>query len=143
MDEKNPTEPELFYKPGLYAITINPSDRHQYFMKVARMQLFRNYIHEQMVGLTNHGIGYDVRIELSEPRNSSKSSSGPRLHVHGVLEFKDDKAIKYFLLYGFYMLSRESHLDMDSIDDLTKWKTYCLKQQKILREKPIQSEEIL
>lgn len=128
--------PNNFLEKGYYAITINPSDKHQYFGKKDRIQLFRNFLHEQLLSLSQWRIGYSLCLELSEPKsNSTASKNGPRLHVHGIIRFTSTLSIKNFLLMGMYNMTRYSNYDIDTIDNMQIWYDYCHKQQHIMKEK--------
>lgn len=128
--------PSNFLEKGYYAVTINPSDKHQYFGKNDRLKLFRNFLHEQLLQLSQWKIGYALCLELSEPKSNSQcSKNGPRLHVHGIIRFTSTLSIKNFLLMGVYNITRYANYDIDTIDDMQIWYDYCHKQQHIMKEK--------
>ena len=131
-----------FIEKGIYAVTINPDDKHQYFGKADRLQLFRTTCHNGLLFLRSIHVDYHLYIELSEPKNNSQGSkNGPRLHLHGILKFRSTLSIKNFLLHGIYNLTRWSNYDLDTIKDLDIWKAYCQKQQHIMKETPISNTD--
>lgn len=136
--------PSNFLEKGFYAITINPDDKHQYFGKKDRLKLFRDFLHAQLLQLSEWHIDYSLCLELSEPKNNSKfSKNGPRLHVHGIIRFKATLSIKNFLLMGIYNITRYSNYDLDTIEDMQIWYNYCHKQQHIMKEKEFTNHDDL
>lgn len=129
------TNPTLFYKKGTYAITINPTDKYQYYGKHDRLEKFKTFINEQLVHYPQYGIHYKLWIELSEPKN--KTVNGPRLHLHGIITFHSKKSVKHFLLNEIYKITRYAVYDIDTIENMETWITYCTKQQHIIDEPPI------
>ena len=126
---------KVFYDKGKYALTYNPCDQYQYFGQSNRLVQFKDFINETFVGYPSKGIHYELYIELSEPRN--KTRTGPRLHIHGTLKFHSKKAVRWFLLIGFYQLLQNGILDLDTINNQQIWDQYCKKQQHIINVPPI------
>lgn len=125
----------FFKKNNNYSITICPKDKYQYYSKQNRLSKFNNLINELVISYHTNNIDYLLYTELSEPR--SKSVNGPRLHIHGTLRFRTNRSIKWFLLYGYYNLTRIGIIDFDTIADTLAWLQYCKKQQHIIKTYPI------
>jgi len=112
---------------GDYAVTINPSDKYQYFGKDGRLDAFMRYW--ALFFSHFHNIGYSLQVELSEPvTGSEKGEQLPRLHFHGVFRFCDNASIRDFLLEYAVSLSKTARYSIKPLDDPTKWDTYCHKQ---------------
>ena len=130
--------PTNLLEKGYYSLTLNPDDKHQYFGKADRLQQFRTFIHNALLMLGAFHVKYHLYIELSEPKTNAKwSKNGPRLHLHGILYFGSTLSIKNFLLDGIYNLTRWCNYDLDTIEDMSIWHTYCIKQQHIMKTDPI------
>jgi len=125
----------FFMKHKDYSITINPSDKYQYYGKITRLQLFKSFMHEQILHWKSRGITYTLWIEVSEPLN--KTVNGPRLHLHGIIRFHSGKAVLNFLIGEIYKITRYAVYDIDTIDDMEKWIGYCMKQQHIIKITPL------
>lgn len=123
-----------------YAITIAPTDQWQYFGQLKRIKLFSDKFYEQFFMFQSDDIDYYFNIELSEPR--CKSVNGPRLHLHGVIQFKTNKGIRDFLISQYYSLTRYGMVDIDSIDDIKFWNKYIHKQILIIQQKPLTNHTI-
>lgn len=124
--------PTNFFEKGLYSVTINPDDKHQYFGNNDRLQKFRNFINEELISLPTIGIKYYFRIELSEPQDNNTSQSGPRLHLHGIIQLCSKKAVKHLMLDVLYKWTRFSKYKLDTITSPEKWILYIMKQQHIM-----------
>ncbi len=130
MDKKAKT----FYKKyEKYSITINPCDKYQCLGQPDRLTEFKNFMNEQFIGYPSHGIHYEFHIELSEPREIKQGQAGPRLHLHGWVEFKSSKSIRHWLLHEMYNISRYAYMQIDTISHLADWKLYCEKQKDIMQ----------
>lgn len=129
----------FFAKGEEYSITICPKDTLQFFGKEKRMEKFIDVINEVFLTFSAHRIDYILFTELSEPKKTtlSQSPNGPRLHLHGVIRFRYNLSIKWFLLQGYYKLTRIGIIDFDTIKDMSTWLSYCQKQQHIMMKKPI------
>ncbi len=134
MEKPQPTK--LFYVPNvMYSITINPSDKYQFLGKPERLIKFMNFMNENVISWNQIGINYELYFELSEPRNTT--GVGSRLHMHGTIEFRTNKAVRSFLLNEMYKITRYAVFDIDTIDDPLYWKAYCTKQQSIIHCEPL------
>lgn len=135
---------ELFYKANiLYAITINPDDSKQYNKRETknlydRMAKVKAYINETMLCLPQFSIEYELYLELSEPSDSTFGRY-PRIHVHGLIRFDNNKSINQWLLYEFYRIMEHNMICIKPIDNLLEWEKYCKKQQHIIKQSPITS----
>jgi len=133
-NEKKTPSDKVFYKLGLYAITVTLDDKHQRFGDLLRWEKTTTYYKNMMAGIYDlYKIPYFCYFEISEPRNS-KNQYGTevqagRVHIHGYLRFTDNAQIRNFLLYGFYMMRTNAILDIDSVNDTTIWNKYITKQQ--------------
>lgn len=131
---------KIFYEKGLYSVTVNPDDKHQYFGKPNRLELFRNFINEAFLAWPEYGITYYFTIELSEPKDNTKyGEHGPRLHLHGIVKLCSKNAVKKLLMDELYKLTKFSKYQFDTITHPTVWVTYMNKQQHILQTNPITS----
>lgn len=110
-----------------YALTIKPSDTHQFFLREDRLNLFRTLIQQQLL---HCAFKYELYYELSEPRGSI-NGNGSRLHLHGRIMFTDDTALLNWLLYDMSRLLKIGHIDVDTIDNEEVWIEYCNKQKLI------------
>lgn len=132
------------YAKGYYCMTINPDNEHQYvgiYGKKDRLQLFRNFMNEQLVGWKQFGIEYRFSIELSDVWDIGQGTIGPRLHLHGIIHLCSKKAVKHFLMYELYKLSRFSNTNIDTIEHPTIWTDYCDKQQDIMDNQYLSSND--
>ncbi len=143
MITKKTLKSKIMYAPGAYSITINLNDAHQYFSKPYRLQKAKSFLNEQIIYYPTKGLHYCLYCELSEPLNNTLSINGPRIHFHGILFMDSPKAVRYFLLQGWYRLSRYSKFDLDSIGNPEVWHQYCIKQQHIMHTLPLRSGMVL
>ncbi len=131
------TKVEQFYvKHKKYAITLNPKDKFQFFGRKDRFHRFRNLMYEELLTFPGK---YELYIEISEPRGMHTAGyAGPRLHLHGWIEFSSVTTLEQFLLLFYYKLLRFTSVDIDTIDDIDKWLLYC-KKQKIFKRNRLSS----
>jgi hypothetical protein len=140
----NENEKKLFYGIGKYAVTINPENSKQYANSPDRYQKVINFLHEKLMALKEFNIDYVMYLEISE--GSSKSSDKfyigdtvTRIHGHGTIEFKYNKSIRWFLLYGIKILSKDCSVLISPLIDEESWTKYCQKQQHIIHDTPLTS----
>lgn len=137
---------EIFYESSRpYAITLTLHNSLQSFEAPrrfrTRINLFRNVFRELETFCKEEDRNkflYQMYIELSEPR-IIKPDTGSRIHLHGLIFFKNNRAVKKFLINA-NLLSRLGYVDIDTCegkDNLEKWFKYCTKQQEIIDEPPI------
>lgn len=137
MDLENKT---IFKTHQPLAITIAPCNNKQYIEpknidQSNRYQSFRAYWHKKLEKLSLHNIYINATIEISEPLNCKKDSIGPRLHLHGTIEFTTRQAIQKFLLYEYHNLLKLNIIDIDTIEDPLKWHQYCTKQHILPKDR--------
>ncbi len=130
---------EIFYKSNIrYEITINPNDKHQFYGKPRRLQLFVMDIQKLLIkAFDNYDIEYKLCIELSEPRslnkeNSKKCKSGARLHMHGYLLMPNDLAVGNYLMKSTYYLTRWSDVQVNEYRKCY-WAEYCHKSDNVMK----------
>lgn len=130
IDKKTPSNYYTTQTP--YAITINPIDKYQFVGRPNREYLFSNLILSIVQPMKHNLILYK---EISEPHQMVlQGKLGPRLHLHGVITFDSKTKLKQFLLHDMYSLLRIASVDIDTIEDLDHWLSYCSKQS--LLQKP-------
>ncbi len=134
-----------FYSIGKYSVTINPENSKQYANSPERFQKVVNFLHEKLMALKEFNIEYVMYLEISE--GSSKSADKfyigdvvTRIHGHGTIEFKYNKSIKWFLLHGLKILSKDSSVLISHLIDEDNWTEYCQKQQHIIHDQPLSSQ---
>lgn len=102
-----------------YTFTVSPSDDYQYFNEDDRedkfYKLWKMYFRKWI----------DINVYL-HPELSPRG----RLHFHGTILFKTEKAIKKFYLFYVSDILRKSQIEIDTITDPDKWSLYCAKQSK-------------
>lgn len=124
---------------GRYALTFNPHDTYQFVDSSERFTRFQNLVNELLLdALDKYDIPYVFYIELSEPMECNYLSLGPRLHIHGTVEFKKSEQVFNFLLSSMYQFTRYGIIKLKEITDEEKWENYCMKQQHIIRTPPIE-----
>ncbi len=124
-------EAEGFYMVGqCYSITLSPSDKYQWFGNRKRLELFQNHLSVELLHLT---MKYQMYLEISEPHEARPAGSykGPRLHLHGWMNFSSADEILQFLISGYYRLTRWCSVDIDKVNDKAVWLAYCTKQRVI------------
>lgn len=131
----------LLSAPGVYALTINPSDLYQHFTEAqqthkaaARLNSFYESFTKKMnLVLGAKGNTYDTVnvIELTEPITGKckPKEARPRLHSHGLIYFETNDDILYFLLNVAPEMAAWCSYSIKRITDLTKWHNYCHKHQ--------------
>ncbi len=129
MNKKTVSASGNFYKINKrYSITLNPIDKYQFVSKMGnRFNTFRNFVYGEALAIKYK---YEWFIEISEPHEFKKQGYyGPRLHIHGYMEFRNKKELAEFLLFGYYKLTRWASVDIDTIEDNKIWYDYCTKQK--------------
>lgn len=141
MTDKN--EDKRFYEKGVYAITINPSDPYQFNGSADRLIKFRKAVHDKLCIMTPFGIEYFLYVELSEPSYTNAHMSFPRLHMHGFIRFKCNKAVKMWLLQYYYHMQSWANLCIKRCTDIGKWIEYCTKQRDIMGDEIITNDDTM
>lgn len=123
-----------------YALNLNPVDKYQFAGKSDRWNRFVNFVYEQLL---TWEYDYYLFIEISEPTTAKQGDLGPRLHLHGTIEFENNKQVFDFLLNKMYQLTRWCRVHIDTIEDMETWMNYCTKQQGIVPKNSILSRKML
>lgn len=89
-----------------YAITIGPSDGHQYFKSLNRMEDFRNY--------------WRLFVLHNNPKHCHmvlhpEVSSGGRLHFHGTIKFSSRKSLLDFYVRTLPALRDRATYEIDTM----------------------------
>lgn len=102
-----------------YAMTIAPSDDHQYWNEEDRIEKFERYYKLYMISrLLPNTFSFNMEI----------SPTG-RLHFHGSIRFKNQKSILKFYLNDIRFLTLHNQIELDTITDNKVWSDYCHKQE--------------
>ncbi len=112
-----------------YAVTLSPCDRYQFAESINRFSKFRNFWHGEFI---SSKFKYDMYIEISEPLNQKmllKGTLGPRLHLHGVIMFRNNKELGEFLLHTIHQWLKYSNVYIHTIDHSDVWQGYYNKQK--------------
>lgn len=140
--DESKEEPKVFFELcTIYSITFNPQDKYQSFGRADRDVRLRNKLYEWALTLDKH-TKFCFHFELSEPKTIMAEKGGPRIHVHGTIEFKTREALKQFLMYKLYQLQHLGVVDIDTIADLAYWEKYCTKQKHIMLMAPLTNEYV-
>ncbi len=125
-----------------YAVTITPCDKYQFAGRVDRFNRFRNCWYEEFLTLK---CKYEMFIEISEPLDQKmlmKGTLGPRLHIHGIIQFKTKRELGEFLLSTVYRWLRMANVYIHSISESEVWDSYYQKQTLFKRNR-LSSFELL
>ncbi len=130
------TEKKVNYQLHVpYAVTITPCDKFQYAGRVDRLNRFRNCWYEEFLTIN---FKYEMFIEISEPLNQKmlmKGTLGPRLHLHGVVQFKCKRELGEFLLNTVYRWLRMGNVYIHTISESDVWHSYYDKQHVFKRNR--------
>lgn len=124
-------------RPGVYALTVNPSDDFQYFTPPNKThevnQRFNNFKKhfQRLIDRIFEYLDVVLVVEISEPvtGKAKPGKARPRLHAHGLIHFKDVSDIRDFLLNTCIELTTSCSFSIKQIKDMSKWHAYCHKQQ--------------
>ena len=111
------------FRNGDYvAVTINPSNRKQFPNASIRrrLQKFRSNM-LLVLGALQKQHKYKFNIEISK---------FGRLHLHGYVKLKNILEFNNWV-YDIKYNSNDYNLDIDSIDNLSKWDKYCRKDEEL------------
>lgn len=124
---------DLKYKKNtVYAVTIQPDDKHQYFRSPTRFSKFLDHMNSLLVPLISSKIDFYFIIELSEPIGTV-TGQGSRLHLHGVINLKATESVYRFLLNHLSDFLLCGRLEISEVHDLDAWWTYIHKQKTIFK----------
>ena len=126
LPKKNPIA-NMYQKGTLYAITINPDDKHQFVDEPDRLEKITKYWTKL---LQKYSLEYNLYAEISTPKNSK---SFPRYHFHGIISFRTRGHLRRWYNNTYRELSKISYFDIDTIDDILHWQTYCSKNEAIMK----------
>lgn len=98
----------------VYSITINPSDKYQFWNNPKRLLRF----HAKAIEM--------LPLDFIEGHLFLEISPNGRLHYHGYIRILDPLN---FLLLHVKRLEEYSHYEIDTIQDISDWLAYCMKQQ--------------
>lgn len=113
--------PEEIQLKQVYAITINPSDKRQYFDCTDRVQKLTEYMEKLILTVPN--IGFHLWMECS--RNG-------RLHFHGTISFPSYDSIRRFYVIQLHSWLDLLNIEMKVIDNVEKWNAYCIKSKHLI-----------
>lgn len=130
---------DVFYKLNtLYAITINPDDKHQCFSfpYVQRMQECRKHMYD-ILQTSVKGFHYELYMEISEPTHQYNDSGYPRVHYHGTIRFDTKESLRWWLLDKVRSFAHWTQTKVKNITDKDGWFDYCTKQYWLNEMKPL------
>lgn len=132
----------LLHHNRWYSITINPDDKHQYYVPPnkmtsvykERLSKFKHYWNNMFTEIfTMFDIDYDLVLEISEPLQKDErinhNTSLPRLHFHGKVRFRTIDSILEFLLVNVKVVRSVATMVVKPIQDDQWEKDYCTKQE--------------
>lgn len=129
-DERQEVTSKVYYKPGVYTVTLNPCDKYQFLGQAKRFDKFRDMINELFMDYPTLNIDYVMHLELSEPRGKlAHNTGGSRLHIHGHIRLRNNKAVFNFLINKLYQMLKYGWVKMDILNDPQIWETYITKQK--------------
>lgn len=130
------------YRNGIaYSFTFNFNDDHQYFEENDVHRIRKIYKAVKKVGtLLDKVSHFKLYPEFSTPEPykclpSSRSkklfklTSAPRFHFHGIIKFVN---VGYFYYQIYRKLLDFGLWEIDTIEDMKKWKIYYLKDREIM-----------
>ncbi len=124
---------DVFYKVGTqYEITINPSDKYQYFSDPFRFRAVYTKMNELCHILFRQSTDIILYPEISEPQSSQNEKHLPRIHFHGIIIFTNLNSLAYFLLYHFKKLSNISSIQINNYRP-KYWPIYIQKQSVLMQ----------
>lgn len=115
--------PEEIILKEVYSITINPSDKRQYFDCIDRVELLVEYMEKEICKVPN----VDLKLHMEISRTG-------RLHFHGTISFNSYETITRFYKCHIHQWLEWGHINIDTIKDKEVWKTYCEKSKNIINE---------
>lgn len=128
--------PVNYYVPGRwYSFTICPRDQLETNCNRWKAMCVRLY--ECVISAFSNYASFRYNIEISEPHDTLKETTIPRIHAHGRFLLYDQHSVLQFLLFGLYNLTQLGVTEVDTIEDLDKWDTYCTKQLETTRMKTV------
>lgn len=127
------TEPTEKFEPWIntwYTFNLNPSDKYQMTGSKnweERVKKIKNRLYEELLCWDQFKIKYWLQMEFSIPDDSTRF---PRLHFHGIIQFRHRKSVNCFYLQEWLKLQTWSHICIRPIEDWEKWGIYCRKDTR-------------
>lgn len=112
----------------VYEFTINLRDEYQYPDSPMRLMKCKKILKDIMDLNTWE---YHLRVELSQPKFGDYTSC-TRVHYHGIVRFKDNDEIRYFLLTQLNKLFKIGRVCINAYRP-DHWPTYCRKQKHLFK----------
>lgn len=124
--------PEDIIPKVRYAITINPSDKRQFFECTDRIDKLKDSMIQLLLQVPN--VDIDIRMEVSR---------AGRLHFHGTISWSNHEAIKHFFVIQIHQwmqihnisivkIGKDDSTNEDLIDHNNKWDEYCSKSRHLI-----------
>lgn len=115
----------MLVNDGVYEITFNPDDKHQYFGNDLRHIKSKEDVKELFDKLP---VKYLLYQEISIQQHSNKSLSQNRLHYHGYIKVIDAFTMA---LTGMYKMTRLGDYQLNPVRE--EWYSYCTKQDYLYK----------
>jgi len=112
--------PEEIVLKQVYAITINPCDKRQYFDCTDRIIKLTEYMEQQLLEVPN----IDFKLWMECSRNG-------RLHFHGTICFPTYDSIKHYYVIQLHKWLELMNIEIKIINDIEVWQTYCTKSKSL------------
>lgn len=122
-----------YYQIGVYAITINPSDKLQNRSspELERIRFLREYISEILKNI-RHKLYWDVSTPIE-----CKQNMYPRIHFHGVMYLESQRCVRELLMEVLPRMSLNNYIKIGPISNLLIWEAYCKKYKNIINYTPL------
>lgn len=139
--KKSVFNPKKMYRNGIvYAFTLNFNDGNQYFDdRSRRIHMCYESVKKSVAILSRYGkvVLYPEfstpSAEACLPRKKSRQlfriHTAPRFHLHGTVTF--NKVAEWYC-GGFGELLEIGIFEIDTIDDMSIWKKYILKDREVM-----------
>lgn len=107
-------------------LTINFNDDYQFINNCSRLNKVSQLYQSILLKYFEPYAKYECYLEYSRPSNIN-SRRVSRLHVHGILEFKNYICMGEFYLNNLHKINDYGILEIDTIKDYPVWYAYCTK----------------
>lgn len=108
-----------------YTLTINPSDRFQFWSESMDSRIKKAKAH--IVVVLNRLLPAQISLKIDVSRVG-------RIHWHGVIRFPTILSIKEFYTEDIQSLISEHQVEIDFLPDIDKWAEYCSKVEHLWKE---------
>lgn len=115
----------------LYAFTVNAADKFQYAGMPAMERAMKCKKH--YVSILEATKSYLMRYYFVPEISIPEANTMPRYHLHGIIYFRDDDDILFWLLEMQTILSGNHSYNIKPVHDIDEWLTYCHKQNRLGR----------